>query len=211
MIGALESLARSEGADVRCVSDGAEGLKIACNHEVDLVLAAAGLPGLDGLRVLRMLRALDHRRYVPVMIVLPADNKAQRLEALRLGADDVIAPPFDDAELRARIARTLLVKQRFDEVLEESARLQQLSVTDGLTDVYNHRYFQDRLREEFRRAQRYDDPLALILLDLDHFKNVNDHHGHQVGDQVLHEVAGAIKKGTRETDILARYGGEEFA
>jgi diguanylate cyclase (GGDEF)-like protein len=211
-VGALESLARSEGADVLTAPDGAEGLKIACNHEVDLVLAAASLPGMDGLQMLRRLRDLDHRRYVPVMVMLDGPDKAQRLEALRLGADDVIAPPWDEEEVRARIARALLIKQRFDEVLEESARLHKLSVTDDrLTSIYNHRFFQDRLREEFRRAQRYDDPLSLILLDLDHFKEVNDAHGHQVGDEVLHDVAAGLRKGVRETDFVARYGGEEFA
>lgn len=208
---ALEAMARSEGADALVTQDGAEGLKVACNHEVDLVMAAARLPGMDGAQVLRMLRALDHRRYVPVILVLSGEDKAGRLEALRLGADDVLTEPWDEEEVRARIARTLVQKQRFDEVLEESARLQKLSVTDGLTAVYNHRFFQDRLREEFRRAQRYDDPLALILLDLDHFKDLNDLHGHPAGDQVLHHLAGALRKSVRETDIVARYGGEEFA
>ncbi|MBK7864490.1 MAG: GGDEF domain-containing protein [Archangiaceae bacterium] len=95
--------------------------------------------------------------------------------------------------------------------LSETERLHELSLTDGLTQIANHRHFQDRLRDEFRRAQRYDDPLALILIDLDHFKDVNDRHGHLVGDQVLKEVAVAIKKSVRETDFVARYGGEEFA
>ncbi|HYV49599.1 MAG TPA: diguanylate cyclase [Myxococcaceae bacterium] len=208
---ALESLARSEGADVLFAPDGAEGLKVACNHEVDLVLAAADVPGMDGLQVLKKLRDLDHRRYVPVVIVLDGQDPAQKLEALRLGADDVIARPWDEQEVRARIARALLAKQRFDEVLEESARLHRLSVTDGLTSIYNHRYFQDRLREEFRRAQRYDDPLALLLLDLDHFKDINEAHGHEVGDEVLRDLATALRKSVRETDIVARYGGEEFA
>ena len=84
-------------------------------------------------------------------------------------------------------------------------------MTDGLTQVANHRHFQDRLREEFRRAQRYDDPLALILVDLDHFKNVNDNFGHQVGDEVLAAMAACVKAAVRETDFVARYGGEEFA
>jgi len=208
---ALEALARAEGADALVTQDGAEGLKTACNHEVDLVMAAARLPGMDGLQVLRMLRALDHRRYVPVIVVISEEERAQRLEALRMGADDILTEPWDEEEARARVARTLVQKQRFDEVLEESARLQRLSVTDGLTSVYNHRFFQDRLREEFRRAQRYDDPLALILLDLDHFKDVNEQHGHALGDKILHELAGTLRKSVRETDVVARYGGEEFA
>ena len=93
----------------------------------------------------------------------------------------------------------------------EAERLHALAVTDGLTQVANHRHFQDRLREEFRRAQRYDDPLALILADLDHFKNVNDNFGHPVGDEVLVAMAACLKYAVRETDFVARYGGEEFA
>ena len=84
-------------------------------------------------------------------------------------------------------------------------------MTDGLTQIANHRAFQDRLREEFRRAQRYDDPLALILIDLDHFKKVNDNFGHQAGDEVLVAMASCLKLAVRETDFVARYGGEEFA
>jgi len=206
----LEALARSEGAQVIAHADVAEGLKIARNHQVDLVLAGSSLPGQDALQILRMLRAQEHR-HLPVIVTLPAGDRARRLEALRLGADDVIVAPWDEEEARARLARVLAQKQRFDELLVESARLHELSVTDGLTSVYNHRFFQDRLREEFRRAQRYDDPLALILLDLDHFKDVNDTHGHQMGDVMLREVADVLRRGVRETDLLARYGGEEFA
>jgi diguanylate cyclase (GGDEF)-like protein len=91
------------------------------------------------------------------------------------------------------------------------ARLAELSTTDGLTGTFNHRAFQERLREEFRRAQRYDDALSLVLLDLDHFKDVNDTHGHLVGDAVLREVAAALRGCARDTDFLCRYGGEEFA
>jgi diguanylate cyclase (GGDEF)-like protein len=91
------------------------------------------------------------------------------------------------------------------------SELQKLSVLDGLTLLHNHRYFQERLREEFRVAQRYDDALSLILVDLDHFKQINDRHGHPVGDDVLRKVARTLQQCVRETDIVARYGGEEFA
>src|SRR6185295_16446480 len=114
-------------------------------------------------------------------------------------------------ELLARLMRTLGLRMRIDGLLSETERLYELSLTDGLTQIANHRHFQERLRDEFRRAQRYDDPLALILLDLDHFKDVNDKHGHLAGDQVLKDVAAGIKKSVRETDFVARYGGEEFA
>jgi len=206
----LEALARSEGARVIALADIEEGLKIARNHQVDLVLAGSSLPGLDAVGILRMLRAQENR-HLPVIVTFPVADRALRLEALRLGADDVIVAPWDEEEARARLARVIAQKQRFDELLVESARLHEPSITDALTSLHNHRYFQERLREEFRRAQRYDDPLALILLDLDHFKEVNDTHGNLLGDQLLREVAATLRKSVRETDLLARYGGEEFA
>lgn len=209
-LAALEELVRAEGAEAIPVRDGAEGARIACGQPpVDLVIAAARLSGMDGLQVLRMLRALEPQRSVPVLVL--AEDRAQAVEALKLGADDVVTRPWDGEELQGRIARALRDKRRLDAMASESAQLQKLSVTDGLTGLHNHRFFQDRLKEEFRRAQRYDDPLALVLLDLDHFKAVNDGHGHPMGDQVLREVAACLKRSVRETDLLARYGGEEFA
>jgi two-component system, cell cycle response regulator len=123
----------------------------------------------------------------------------------------VVRTPVDVEELIARMARCIHERDQLDTLFARVASLERLSITDGLTQVHNHRYFQDRLREEFRRAQRYDDPLSLILIDLDHFKAFNDTHGHQVGDLVLCDVAGALQRSVRETDLLARYGGEEFA
>jgi diguanylate cyclase (GGDEF)-like protein len=206
---ALEALARAEGAAVLTARDGAEGARIACTQLVDMVITAARPAGMDGFQVMRMVRALEPQRSVPVLLL--AEDREQAVTALRLGADDAVTRPWDDQELRGRIARVLRDKHRLDSVVAQSAQLEKLSVTDGLTGIHNHRFFQDRLREEFRRAQRYDDPLALVLIDLDHFKAINDSHGHQVGDLVLREVATSLKRSVRETDILARYGGEEFA
>ena len=114
-------------------------------------------------------------------------------------------------ELVARVRRCLAIQARMEALASQVGEFQRLSSTDGLTGVHNHRHFQERLREEFRRAQRYDDALSLILLDLDHFKDVNDRFGHAAGDRVLREVASALQQGVRDTDLVARYGGEEFA
>ncbi|MBL8921623.1 MAG: diguanylate cyclase [Myxococcaceae bacterium] len=145
------------------------------------------------------------------MMLLSAVDPEAVADALGQGADDVISPPLSKRELLARLERCLAWSRRHAEMLTERDELRALSTTDGLTQVANHRAFQERLRGEFRRAQRYDDPIALILMDVDHFKAVNDAHGHLVGDEVLKGVAGAISAAVRETDFVARYGGEEFA
>ncbi|HET9449787.1 MAG TPA: diguanylate cyclase, partial [Aggregicoccus sp.] len=157
-------------------------------------------------------RASERLQHLPVLCLTGHEQREARLAALRLGADDVLgAMPLDAEALLARAGRCLETKRRLDVLAAQAEELQALSTTDGLTQVSNHRHFQERLREEFRRAQRYADPLSLILVDLDHFKGVNDAHGHLTGDLVLREVAATLRQSVRDTDLLARYGGEEFA
>ncbi|MBL8935145.1 MAG: diguanylate cyclase [Archangium sp.] len=180
---------------------------------MDTVFSAAivelELSGESGLSVLQHLRGDE--RPLPVL-VLTTDAPAQKaVEALKLGADDVVPESISVDELHARLERRFELASRLAVLLDQRDELLALSTTDGLTQVANHRAFQERLREEFRRAQRYDDPMALILMDIDHFKAVNDTHGHQIGDEVLKAVAKALKGAVRETDFIARYGGEEFA
>ena len=177
----------------------------------DAVVMDARHSALDGLTVLRRIRAMDLKYHIPMLLLFSEADRTERLLALKQGADDALAAPWDSEELLARVQRSLVLKRRVDELITEGEKLERLSFTDGLTQVNNHRYFQERLADEFRRAQRYDDPLSLILLDLDHFKAVNDAHGHPTGDLVLKAVADALRQNVRETDVLARYGGEEFA
>ncbi|WP_305043591.1 sensor domain-containing diguanylate cyclase [Geoalkalibacter sp.] len=98
-----------------------------------------------------------------------------------------------------------------EELAEANDKLQELAFRDGLTGLYNHRYFQDLLSQEVKRAVRYHRPIGLVMFDIDHFKKINDNHGHPVGDQVLKALARKIESLTRRTDVVARYGGEEFA
>jgi diguanylate cyclase (GGDEF)-like protein len=178
--------------------------------EVDLVVLCLGETPQDGLGLLRRLNLGEGARLPPVLVLAPEEDRPSRLAALRLGAE-VAAIPWDEDELAARVYRCLRQQQRLDVLEDRVDELQKLSTTDGLTQVHNHRHFQERLREEFRRAQRYDDALALIILDLDHFKSINDRFGHMTGDGVLREVSAALLRSVRETDLVARYGGEEFA
>ncbi len=206
---ALQHALHDAGAVVRTATSASEGISLLMDEPCDVAIVDLELPGESGLAVLQHLRVDGGQ--TPVLMVSLADDVATRAEAFRRGADDFLVKPFSVPELLARVDRRRALHRALLVSRTEATRLHELAVTDGLTQVANHRHFQDRLREEFRRAQRYDDPLALILIDLDHFKTVNDNFGHQAGDEVLVAVAAAIKAAVRETDFVARYGGEEFA
>ncbi|MFZ5440957.1 MAG: GGDEF domain-containing response regulator [Myxococcota bacterium] len=205
----LQAALSAAGAKLRTATTAADAIALLVEEPVDLALVDVELPGESGTAVLQHLRADGGQ--VPVILFSLRDDPAARAEAFARGADDYLLKPIDVPEVVARVLRRLSLHRALIDARAENARLHGLAVTDGLTQVANHRYFQERLREEFRRAQRYDDPLALILLDLDHFKAINDNFGHQLGDEVLRGVAAAMKSAVRETDFLARYGGEEFS
>ncbi|NRD54939.1 diguanylate cyclase [Corallococcus exiguus] len=208
----LPQLVRALGPEdfaLRVARSGPEALGL--TQEVDGVLLCSGGP--DEAQALGILEALTPPQPAPqpaVVVLAPPEDRALRLAALRRGAE-VILTPWDDEELRLRLYRSLEAHSRLRSLHSQVEELRRLAVTDGLTQVHNHRYFQERLREEFRRSQRYDESLSLILVDLDHFKNINDGHGHGAGDRVLREVAASLQHSVRETDLVARYGGEEFA
>ncbi|MCP3140416.1 GGDEF domain-containing response regulator [Pyxidicoccus xibeiensis] len=207
----LPRLARALGPEdfaLRLTGYGPEVPRLA--REVALVVLCPGQDPAGMLALLERLMPNDGTVGPPVVVLAPAEPRNTWLEALRLGAE-VIIDPWEGDELVGRVRRSLAQHHRLQSLSTQVGELQRLSATDGLTGVHNHRHFQERLREEFRRAQRYDDALSLILLDLDHFKDVNDRYGHAAGDGVLREVAGALQRGVRETDLVARYGGEEFA
>ncbi len=209
---AAEELLRAledAGATVRTATSAPDAIALLEEEPFDAVVVDVELPGESGLAVLDHLRGKGSQ--VPVLLLSLTDDSNARADAFRAGADDYLVKPYGVAEVVARLWRRRSTHLTLQGARAEAERLYALAVTDGLTQVANHRHFQDRLREEFRRAQRHDDPLALILLDLDHFKAINDNFGHQLGDEVLAAVVVAIKYSVRETDFVARYGGEEFA
>jgi diguanylate cyclase (GGDEF)-like protein len=144
------------------------------------------------------------------MLLTAKSDTDSRVEGLRIGADDYVSKPFDERELLARVGGMLRIKQLHDDVQLAKSRLARLAVQDELTGLYNYRYLHTRLAEEFKRAERYRDPLACAMIDIDKFKSFNDAHGHDVGDAVLAEVAERLRGAVREIDVVARYGGEEF-
>jgi diguanylate cyclase (GGDEF)-like protein len=200
-----------EGYEVTVAQDGREAIRRVRTERPDLVLLDMILPDMDGLEVLRILKARSEDQFVPVILLSVKADLDSRVAGLRIGADDFLAKPFADAEIQARAAAMLRIKSLQDQLRAAKAQLEKLSVTDGLTGLYNHRHFEERLHVEFRRAQRYSDPVALIMLDLEHFKDINDRHGHPFGDRVLRGTGELISSSIRDPDICARYGGEEFA
>ena len=207
------------GYQVVTASTGAEALVQARRAEPDLVLLDMNLPGLSGIDVLRFIKkpagnpgegvAQDH--FVPVIMMSARADVEAKVQCLNIGADEFIAKPLEEPEIVARCHAMLRIKDLQDQVREAKVQLEKLSIEDGLTKLHNHRHFQEQLRREFGRAQRYRDPLSLVMIDLDHFKAVNDRRGHPFGDMVLRESALVIKGNLRDTDLCARYGGEEFA
>jgi len=207
----LEQVLSREGHEVILAGDGREAERRIVADKPDLVLLDLILPDREGLEVLRFIKtARAEESFTPVILLSVKSDLDSRVKGLNRGADDFIAKPFADAEILARVAAMLRIKALQDELRFAKSQLEQLSITDGLTGLCNHRHFQERLRVEVQRAQRYSDPVSLIMLDLDHFKDVNDRYGHPFGDRVLRETAELIRKSIRDPDICARYGGEEF-
>lgn len=203
-------LLRGNGMEVEVVGDGKAAVDRVGQGGVDVVLLDIVMPGLSGIDCCRLIKTMTADAFTPVILVTARSDPDSRVEGLRIGADDYVSKPFDERELLARVNGMLRIKKVHDEVMFAKARLERLAVRDELTNLYNYRYLHTRLNEEFKRAERYRDPLACAMLDIDHFKSFNDRFGHDVGDIVLAEVAQRLRDSVREIDVVARYGGEEF-
>ncbi len=207
----LVQVLEKEGYAVQTAAEGREAIRKVRTEAPDLVLLDMVLPDMSGLEVLRLIKPADEQQFLPVIIQSSKSDIDSKVEGLRLGAHDFLVKPFAEQELVARCATMLRIKQLQERLREAQRKLEEQSITDGLTGIKNRRFFDERLHEEFRRAQRYGDTLSLIMIDLDHFKDVNDRHGHPAGDVVLREAAALLRSSIRDPDICARYGGEEFA
>lgn len=190
--------------DVLFALNGEKALQIAHNQLPDLILLDAVMPGMDGYEVCAALRASAAVRDIPVIFVTALTHPEDETRALEAGAVDFISKPFNSAVVRARVRTQLTIKRQADAMRE-------LTLTDVLTGVANRRSFNEAMDNEWRRCARAEQPLAVIMIDIDHFKNYNDAYGHQAGDHCLQQVAAAMKRcAGRPPDLLARYGGEEF-
>lgn len=196
------------------ILDADSSLVIATRGGDALDLAAAGpelilldhhLPDIDGLEVCRRLKADPATADIPVIFVTANQDPVLEAEGLEAGAVDFVTKPYSAAVLRARVRTHIALKRKTDLLAQHAQR-------DGLTGVANRRSFDQQLDKEWRRAQRNQTPLSLVMIDADHFKDINDSFGHLVGDDCLRGIAQcAASQLKRPGDLLARYGGEEFA
>jgi two-component system cell cycle response regulator len=198
----VSTLLRREGYEVLQAANGLEALAQARSAAPDLLLLDVSMPDMDGYAVCRELRAAEHDP--PPVIFLTARIETQdRVAGLDAGAVDYVVKPFSGAELRARVRAALRTKA-------DSDRLRAAAATDALTGLLNRGQLGARVSELVSSARRYDRSLACLMIDVDHFKAVNDTYGHQAGDEVLSETARRLQAAKRGGDVLIRYGGEEF-
>ncbi|MFW5733608.1 MAG: diguanylate cyclase [Oceanidesulfovibrio sp.] len=216
----IEAANASEAYDILACHDmEAEGA------DVDIILMDLHLPGEDGIAATRIIRSATHLSDIPILIVTADDKTAALEQAFRAGATDFLRKPVEPVELRTRVRSCLCLKEETEnrkarerELMEMAGRLRkanhrlkELSIRDELTGIYNRRHFMEVSALELSRAIRYERPIALLFLDADHFKKINDNHGHFVGDRALCVLAEACRKQLRDVDIFGRIGGEEFA
>jgi diguanylate cyclase (GGDEF)-like protein len=168
------------------------------------------MPGLSGPEVCKRVRAQPGPRYIYVLLLTAGHNMEDVVEGLEAGADDYLTKPFDASELRARLRTAARILDLQEELLESRRELEDLATHDPLTHLWNRRAILERLSGEAARAQREKKSVAVLLADVDRFKEVNDRRGHLVGDLVLCEVARRMSAALRPYDLLGRFGGEEF-
>jgi diguanylate cyclase (GGDEF)-like protein len=184
--------------------DGATGLDLARSKAPDLILLDIMMPDMDGYEVVRRLKADPATAGIPVIFLTARTKAEDETHGLQLGAVDYIAKPVVPAVLKARVETHLRLKQKAD-------LLERLACLDGLTDLPNRRRLDEYLEQEWRRTVRSGRPLAVLMVDVDHFKAFNDAYGHGAGDACLRQVAAALRGVLRRpADLAARYGGEEF-
>lgn len=183
--------------------DGASALELARSMAPDLILLDLDLPDVSGFEVIHWLKEDPVTRSIPVIFVSAFGSTEAKVRALDLGAIDFVTKPFDPAELRARLRVGYRLKFQQD-LLEKRAQL------DALTGLANRLALGERLAAEWASCRRRESPLSILVLDVDHFKRINDRFGHAAGDEALRRVAEALRAVARTSDLVARYGGEEF-
>lgn len=206
----LGSILREENYKIAVANNGNQAILIANEILPDLILLDVMMPELDGFETCKKLKSLPETKDIPVIFLTAKVETEDIIEGFKAGAVDYITKPFNSYELKARVKTHVELKISKDLLLQKNEILKKLSITDGLTGLFNHRYITDALSRLIEENNRYKEPLSISMLDIDNFKKSNDEYGHLFGDEVLVRTANSIESCLRKTDLVGRYGGEEF-
>jgi diguanylate cyclase (GGDEF)-like protein len=198
------------GWEVAEAADGAEALELCMEQSPDIVLLDIEMPRMNGFQALAALRRQPALAEIPVIFLTGRDSSADVAEGLRRGAHDYLRKPFETLELVARLRVAKRMKELQDELRARNEELERLATTDVLTGLHNRRSVADQLEAAVSASGRHGTELSVLLLDVDHFKQVNDVHGHAIGDTVLRELAERLLARLRREDVCGRWGGEEL-
>jgi len=196
----IDNCLRAAGFMSSYCCDPQKALETIASELPDLIVMDVVMPNIDGFDLCRRVRSHPAMQLTPVIFVTRRGDVEQRVAGLEAGGNDYIAKPFEPQELVARVRSHL----------ERLATLRDMAIRDGLTRCHNHKYFRIRMGQEISRCRRYKNELVLAFLDVDHFRDINDAHGHPAGDSVLSRLGGLILASVRSTDVVARYSGDEF-
>jgi two-component system, cell cycle response regulator len=202
---------KKAGFAVEAVADGTAALDKMIHGYYPILITDWEMPGMDGVELCKTVRNLRLDGYVYMLLLTARDAKEHMVAGLEAGADDYLIKPIYEPELFARLnsAKRILALEHSLRLANEQNRV--LSITDALTGTFNRRHLMEQLPRELERCRRYAYPLSVVMCDIDHFKTVNDVHGHAVGDEVLQQFAQRIQRSIRSSsDWVSRYGGEEF-
>jgi diguanylate cyclase (GGDEF)-like protein len=204
---AMQEFVEMSGYSTLVAASGEDGLALLPGKDIDVIITDTALSGMDGLELTDLVKK-DHDADVIVLTDYRGDYSYE--EAISKGASDFIFKPVRFEELLLRLKRVLRERQLNAERLNMLERLKELSITDGLTKLFNSRHFYNQIKNETDRCTRYSHPLSLLILDIDHFKDYNDTYGHLEGDKVLLRLGQVVRLLLRKMDSAYRYGGEEF-
>ncbi len=198
------------GVEVDIMSDPAEAVKLSEEKDFDLIIVSTQLQADDGLHLCTHLRSQEKTRNTPLLIIIEDDDTDLLVKGLDMGINDYLITPIDSNEVTARVRIQVRRKKYQDALLEKDQQNLSMAVKDGLTGLYNRHYLNSHLPRMLSSALKSGKPLAVAMLDMDHFKDVNDTYGHQSGDEILKQLSERITRNVRPADLVSRYGGEEF-
>ncbi len=208
--GKIRDTLEAQGYEVQLAEDVAAGLELGTKRSFDLVLVRLRLSSGDPLRLCAQLRTSDGSRSVPILVIADAEDRERIEKAIEIGINDYFTSPVDPSELIARVRTQVRRKKYNDKLKADYEHGLVAALKDGLTGVYNRRYLDTHLDSQLKDQASSGREITVVMLDIDHFKQINDTHGHMAGDDVLRGLVPVVRESVRDFDTVARYGGEEF-